>query len=308
MAYKHDYDKILTRITKILYKLNDGDELSVKDLAEEFNTSTRTIQRDLNERLSSFPIYQEKKKWKMQKGFKIEKNNSIEEDIVLDIIEKITESIGGTFSTKAHNLLKKIKNNDMNPIYTKLNIEDISDKLHNIELLEKAIKQYLKVDLTYHKKNRTMLEPLKIVNYEGFWYFIALKDGVLKKYYLKDISQVNITETNFSVPSDITELLNNSISIWFNNNQKSFEVKLYATKKISKYFQRRKLPTQHIASIHKDGSIEFSMKITDKMEIIHIVKYWIPELMILEPKWLVDIIQKDLTLYLQKIKKEEYVI
>ena len=44
MAYKHDYDKILTRITKILYKLNDGDELSVKDLAEEFNTSTRTIQ------------------------------------------------------------------------------------------------------------------------------------------------------------------------------------------------------------------------------------------------------------------------
>jgi len=66
MAYKHDYDKILTRLTVILSRLNDGEALSVKALAEEFNTSDRTIQRNFNERLTSFPIYQEKKKWKMQ--------------------------------------------------------------------------------------------------------------------------------------------------------------------------------------------------------------------------------------------------
>ena len=44
MAYKHDYDKILTRLTVILSKLNDGEALSVKELAKEFNTSDRTIQ------------------------------------------------------------------------------------------------------------------------------------------------------------------------------------------------------------------------------------------------------------------------
>jgi len=105
MAYKHDYDKILTRLTVILSKLNDGEALSVKELAKEFNTSERTIQRDFNERLASFPIYQEKKKWKMQEGYRVEKTKSLEDEIVLDIIEKITEGIGGTFSTKAHKLL-----------------------------------------------------------------------------------------------------------------------------------------------------------------------------------------------------------
>jgi predicted DNA-binding transcriptional regulator YafY len=51
MAYKHDYDKILTRLVNILSKLNDGEALSVKELAEEFGVSTKTIQRDFNERL-----------------------------------------------------------------------------------------------------------------------------------------------------------------------------------------------------------------------------------------------------------------
>ena len=90
MAYKHDYDKILTRLILILSRLNDGEALSVKELAEEFNVSTRTLQRDFNERLSAFPVYQDKQRWKMQDGFRVEKTKSIEEQLVLDIIEKMT--------------------------------------------------------------------------------------------------------------------------------------------------------------------------------------------------------------------------
>nr|WP_275851512.1 HTH domain-containing protein [Sulfurimonas sp. SAG-AH-194-C20] len=48
MAYKQDYDKILTRLTTILSKLHDGEALSVKELAKEFGTNDRTIQRDFN--------------------------------------------------------------------------------------------------------------------------------------------------------------------------------------------------------------------------------------------------------------------
>ena len=142
MAYKHDYDKALTRLRVILQRLNDGEALSVKELADEFNVTTRTIQRDFNERLiTSYPIYQENKKWKMQKGFKIEKIRNIEDELVLDIIEKISDSIGGNFANIAHKLLLKLKNEDFNPIYTKLNIEDISDKFSDIQILETAIKE-----------------------------------------------------------------------------------------------------------------------------------------------------------------------
>ena len=51
MAYKHDYDKILTRLTTVLSRLNSGEELDVKELALEFNTSEKTILRRLHSKL-----------------------------------------------------------------------------------------------------------------------------------------------------------------------------------------------------------------------------------------------------------------
>jgi len=301
MAYKHDYDKILTRLTVILSKLNDGEALSVKELAKEFGTSERTIQRDFNERLVSFPIYQENKKWKMQDGFRVEKTKSLEDEIVLDIIEKITESIGGKFSTKAHKLLSKIKNEDFNPIYTKLNIEDISDRFEDIQILETAIKEKKEVTCSYndekHDVYKTTIQPLKIVNFEGFWYLVALRDDVLKKYYLKNISNPKLTNTTFEKESELDMLLENSISVWFQKGIEPFEVKLFAKKSCAKYFKRRPLPTQKIDSLNNDGSMEFSIQITHEMEILPIIKYWIPNLFVFEPKWIKEMLEEDLERY-----------
>jgi len=306
MAYKHDYDKILTRLTVILSKLNDGDALSVKELAKEFNTSDRTIQRDFNERLVSFPIYQENKKWKMQDGFRVEKTKSLEDEIVLDIIEKITEGIGGNFSTKARKLLSKIKNEDFNPIYTKLNIEDISDKFSDIQIIETAIKEKREVKCSYNDERHdiytTTIQPLKIVNFEGFWYLIALKDDVLKKYYLKNISNPKITDTIFETDGELNTLLDESISVWFQRDVEPFEVKLFADKSAAKFFKRRPLPTQKIESINSDGSMEFTVTITHEMEILSIVKYWIPHIFVFEPKWIKEIVEEDLTKYMDNVK------
>ena len=185
MAYKHDYDKALTRLRVILQRLNDGEALGVKELADEFGVSTRTIQRDFNEKLvSSYPIYQENKKWKMQDGFKIEKIRDIEDKIVLDIIEKITDGIGGNFAIKGKKLLSKIKNEEYAPIYTKLNIEDVSDMINDINLLETSIKNKNIIECSYvydtNKRYNTTLNPLKIVNYEGFWYLIAINNDEVK--------------------------------------------------------------------------------------------------------------------------------
>ena len=304
MAYKHDYDKILTRLTVILSKLNDGEALSVKELAKEFNTSDRTIQRDFNERLISFPIYQENKKWKMQDGFKVEKTKSLEDEIVLDIIEKITEGIGGKFSTRAHKLLSKIKNEDFNPIYTKLNIEDVSDKFSEIQIIESAIKEKKEIECTYddqkHPLYSTTIQPLKIANYEGFWYLIALKETTLKKYYLKNISNSKLTNKTFKSDEKLENLLDNSISIWFQKGIEPFEVKIYANKTAAKYFSRRPLPMQSVESLGQDGSMEFVIKITHEMEILPIIKYWIPHLRVIEPQWIQDIIDDDLSEYSQQ--------
>ena len=306
MAYKHDYDKILTRLTVILSKLNDGEALSVKELAKEFNTSDRTIQRDFNERLASFPIYQENKKWKMQDGFRVEKTKSLEDEIVLDIIEKITESIGGKFATKSHKLLSKIKNEDFNPIYTKLNIEDISDRFADIQILETAIREKKELQCSYndevHDIYTTTIKPLKIVNFEGFWYLVALRDEILKKYYLKNISNPRITELLFTTDDKLDTLLNESISVWFQKDVEPFEIKLFLDKSAAKFFKRRPLPTQTIESLNTDGTMEITLKITHEMEILPIIKYWIPHIYIIEPVWIKEIVEIDLDEYPSNIK------
>ena len=287
MAYKHDYDKILTRLTSILSKLNEGESLSVKELSGEFNVSTKTIQRDFNERLISFPIYQENKKWKMADGFKLEKTTTIEDAIVLDIIDKLTESIGTGFYSKAKKLLSKIKN-----------------KLKEIELLESAIKDKKIINSIYDfekYKKEVSIKPLKIVNFEGFWYLVGLdaRNDILKKYYLKNISSIKLLNETFITTSKIDELLKHSVSVWFQEDNEPFEVKLHISKVISKFFKRKPIsPNQIIESLYDDGSMDIVLKITHQMEILPIVKYWLPDIKIIEPIYLKDKLSNILLKYL----------
>mgnify|MGYP005991793867 CR=1 FL=1 len=272
--------------------------------------STRTIQRDFNERLISFPIYQENKLWKMQDGFKLEKTTSIEDQVVLDIMEKLVDGVGDMFSHKAKALLSKIKNDDLNPIYAKLNMEDIGDKLEIIQKLESSIKSKYIVNCNYKlEDNQTFaieIKPLKIANYEGYWYLIALDindNDNLKKYYLKNIFNIKTTNISFEVDSKLEELLENSISIWFQENNEPFEVKINVSNVVSKYVQRKPIaPTQIIESMYEDGSVDIVVKVTHEMEILPLVKYWLPYMKVIEPKWINEIIVDELENYIKSEK------
>jgi predicted DNA-binding transcriptional regulator YafY len=137
---------------------------------------------------------------------------------------------------------------------------------------------------------------LKIVNYEGFWYLVSLdsRNDILKKYYLKNIFVIKATDELFKIDSKLDKVLENSLSVWFQQDKEPFEVKLHASQKIAKYFQRKPLPTQTITSTNEDGGIDFNLKITHEMEIIPIIKYWLPYLKVLEPIWIRDLIITDL--------------
>jgi len=305
MAYKHDYDRILTRLTIILSRLNDGEALSVTELAKEFNVSDRTIQRDFNERLISFPVYQDKKKWRMQEGFRLEKSTSVEDTVVLDIMEKLIEGAGQKFSMKAAHLLSKIKNQTHNPFYAKLDIEDIGDKLKEVQQLESAIRKKQEISSLYDFEGfskKIALKPLKIANYEGFWYLIALdaRNDTLKKYHLRSIKKITMNEKSFTTDRKLDTLLDNAISIWFDENVVPYSVRLELSSVVAKYFKRKPVSkTQKIEEMREDGSMVISMKITHDMEIIPLVKHWLPNIKILEPQSIKDDLEKELKDYMK---------
>ncbi|MBE0490625.1 MAG: WYL domain-containing transcriptional regulator [Sulfurospirillum sp.] len=306
MGYKHDYDKAMTRLVSILKKLYDGESLSVTDLAEEFNTSTRTIQRDFNEKLISFPIVKDGKKWKMQEGFHLEKIASVEDQLVLDMLEKVSESLGSKFHGRAKHLLSKIKNKDTSSIYANLDIEKIDDFLSEINLIEQAIlnKAILTCKYKLHSKSFEIgVKPLKIANFDGFWYLIALdsRNNELKKYHIKSMSNIQVLEKYFTRSKKLDEALENAINIWFTLEVEPFEVVLQMDDNTGKYFQRKPIcKSQRLLSINEeDESMEFSLKVTHEMEILPTIMQWIPYIKVVEPAWLRDKVVERVKVYLK---------
>ena len=283
---KHDYDKILTRLTIILSKLYQGEKLMINDLAQEFNVSARTIQRDFKERLINFPIFYENKSWQMQKNFKIEKNISLEDTITLDILENFSTNLGKKFHNKTTSIFHKLKNRQYSPIFTKLNMEDISDEYQNMISFEDAILNQCQIQIKYiSRKKEDIIEvcPIKIVNFEGLWYLIATDHNYnLKSYYIKNIVLLKTLDKKFDIPKRAETILNNAISIWFDDKE-PFEVILQIHNNFSKYFLTKPISnTQKIIS-HDDNILTISVMATNDMEIIPIVKSWLPYIKVISP-------------------------
>jgi predicted DNA-binding transcriptional regulator YafY len=286
MAALHNYDKILTRLTIILKRLYEGESLSIRELAEEFNVSTKTIQRDFNERLIRFPIEKDGRKWCMKEGYNITKERTAQELLVIEILSNIAQSIGSEFGSKAKHLFSKLQNHSKNPIYSKTIIEDISDNLDLFRGIEEAITANKIVTFQYNSKLR-QVKPYKIVSFEGYWYLYCedVLERKLKTFYFKQITHLKSTDQTFTPEDSIYVVLERAINAWFEPNKESFEVILNASSDIAKYFQRRPIAsTQRILKIYKDGSMDIELFATSDREILHEVKKWMPDLIIVSPK------------------------
>ena len=297
MAYKHDYDTKLFRRTQIIAKLYNGAKLTHKELAEEFNVSTKTIQRDFIALVTMYPIYKDGHSWKLEDGYEFEEQLSIQDDLTLKLLLQASKSFDKSFQTSSSKLLSRISENISSPIYTKIELEDISHKLNEIHLIESAINNSTQITFNYLKDDDyfTMtIDPYKIVNFDSFWYLVGKRKGNLRRYYLQNVFDVEVEDTTFRKSKKIEELINNAINIWFDENN-SFEVKLLIDKSISKYFQRKPISnTQRYIGHDEDDNMIVTLQATHENEIFPIIKYWLPNIKILEPKEMNEKIKKDI--------------
>lgn len=288
---KHDYDKIITRLTVILSKLYQGDKLQPKDLSEEFGVSLRTIQRDFKERLLSFPIYYKDKCWQMESDFKIDRNISIKDSITLDILEDFSKSLGSSFYTQSSNILNKLKNRQYSPIFTKLNMEDISDEFDSMIAYEEAIlsKNSIKIKYTTDTKvSEVKINPIKIVNFEGLWYLVATdENNKLKSYYLKNSTLIKVYKSTFTISKKVEGSLDNAISIWFSDNE-PFEVIMEIDNHVAKFFKQKPISLTQTILSEDETKMTISVMATSDFEIIPIVKSWIPFIKVISPTIIQD--------------------
>ena len=292
------------RINQIYTMLkNNTHGMTITELANELDVSTKTIQRDLYEVLSDFGAIKDGRTWKIDPKLTQDNLNS-NEKLILGILDEMAKGAGRLFHSKAHSLLTQITQQLEHPIFANVNGEYLEDKsLELFEQIEKSIKEKTEIKFDYEEYS-FHVKPLKLAFFEGFWYLLALhikKDkDVFKKFHLKTIKNIKILENKFEVPQIVEERLKYANSVWFNLDEQ-FSVRLFIDKTVRKYFERKPLRGQTIIGEDRDGSIEIEIKISNTMEIVPLILYYIPYIKVLEPQFLADEIKEKVEDYLKDI-------
>jgi len=285
-----NHDKLSTRLTQILFKLNSGESLSLVELANEFNVSLRTIQRDINERFSYLPLIRENGYIKIEEyalgklSFKDIKNfatlsgirnlyPTLDDDFIVDLINT---RLNSTYLIKGYEY------------------ENLEDKKDEFNLINLSIVTHKQLNLIYNNKPR-VINPYKLVNTKGTWYLVGSEDDTLKTYTFSKILNLKPTNNSFISNDKFIDTIDQNAATWFSQTIIYVELQINISK--LDYFKKKSLlPNQKIISVEQEHFIVTTQVSYDE-EILSVVKYWIPHIKILKPTYLKDILRKQLNNY-----------
>ncbi|MGE4457135.1 MAG: helix-turn-helix transcriptional regulator [Arcobacteraceae bacterium] len=293
------YDRI-DKIYKML--LNSATGLTIKELSQELEVSTKTIQRDLYEVLSEFGAVKDGRIWKIDPKAASD-NLDPNERIILGILDEMAKSAGKTFYSRAHTLLAQVSQQLEHPIFTGISSENLDDaNIHLFETIEIAIKNKQKLCFRYGR-GKFEVKPLKLVFFDGFWYLLAYDskaNDTFKKFHLKTIEQIQMLEQTFQTDAKLEEKLKKANSIWFELGD-TFRVELLISKEVRKYFERKPLKGQAVVGQDNDGSLILELEIAHEMEIVPLIMYYIPHIKVLEPAWLAQRVKEKVAAYVAEL-------
>ena len=295
---KKEYDKALYRLLEILKRLYEGEQLHTKNLAIDFGVTPRTIRRDFT-RLSYFPIEKTKQGYKYADGYHLLKSSKDDEVLLFEMFEQFSKSMGEGASKIISKQLSKLHNPSVkHPFFFNAVIEDITDKSELFLLMQDAIEQKRVVRLDYLDKTR-QVDPYKIASFEGFWYLFCKEKEKYKTFYFKDIRNVSLEDQIFACDTQALKVMENALNIWFEAQEKSFEVLLHVNNKIAKHLSRRPLSkTQRVLKKYENGNIDITVDATSDNEVIHILKKWLPNLKVVSPLRIHEKFKKELQEYI----------
>ena len=285
----------LVRLGQILRIFMEKEQVSSSWLSKQFQTTPRTIQRDLLLlKESGFPLHEvQKGVHRMSKD--LVKNLEVFDDTELALVvalKNIVGQLGEPFRKAADGVLDRLYDCVTSmPVFVKI---DDAVPLDSVLLnrMVKAIKEKKRVGFQYApgqgaEMHPVNLEPYRIVYFGGFWYLVGNEPstGILKRYALDKITDFRCTGGACkAVPDDLDAILRGSSNIWF-TGERNLEVTILVDASVAHYFKRRRMfPTQEIKEEQPDGSLVVSYRVGHYEAIRNILKSWIPNIVILEPE------------------------
>jgi predicted DNA-binding transcriptional regulator YafY len=311
----HGYDKKLFRLVKMLNLLQEKGKITTLELAEEFNISRRTAQRDIS-RLSAagFPVTEseeEKGTYSFFEGYSLRKLPLSDKEASLLVFTcDIARQLGGGFEDAYKNIFAKLlSGGDWNSPFYLMSAKPSAAK--NVRPFftqaQTAIERHCQIRLTYNpaggKQKSYTLEPLKLVFNEGHWYLVSRVAGLewIVKNRLDRIEKLETLSKTFVPPKNMDKILRDSSSIWF-TEKRDIKVRLRVSAEIAEStISRARFPLQKIIKRHKDGSVILETTLCHYLEAIPTIYRCIPYIKVLSPKDLAQSVKRDISSYLKNL-------
>lgn len=276
------HDTIAYRLSQILIKLNQGDHLDPAELADEFGTHVRTIQRDLKVRLVYLPLLKTRGRYHLEVAYLGKLNfKDIERFAALAGVKGLFPSLGRDF-------LKDMLGQQFQApwLVRGHHYEDLSAQAGVFSQLETAVVQNRLLDLDLLKDGQTKVyravQPYRLLNTKGIWYLAAVHGGRLKTFGVGKIQSVQVQDQAFARDSSVDAAIQTEEGIW--HSPQAQKVLLSVAAAAAEYFKRRQLiPHQKIISETADGTLTVETTVGHPNQILPIVRYWIPSVRILSP-------------------------
>lgn len=276
------------RHNEILERLQDGETLSISQLAREWDTTTKTVQRDFNKLMEgNYGVIRADD----GKQFVLSKKQvtSKSADTAIKMLDSLSSDIGGEFYTKVQSTLHKLQKYIESPFYTRIDVENISDKLDLMEDLEYAVSKQKMITFDYTKsqykgvvKTYENVKPYKIIIFDGFWYLLTQYKDHYIKFYLREIKNIKILPTTFKKDEIILDRMEKAIDIWFDPKAEPFDVTFLLDEYAIVYFERKPIKDQYLKK-NSDGTAELTISVTNEREAFSILKKWLPQVRVIEP-------------------------
>jgi len=288
--------KLAERLADIIGMLNNGESISTSNLSEKYNTSERTIIRDITQRLSFLSLIKVDGLWKMD----TQSIGKLSHKVIQNFAA--ISGIRELYPTLDDNFLKSIMDSEKKSAFLVKpdNYESLTEQIskQTFSILEKSINTLQCLHFYYKAKDYQHIQPYKLINAKGVWYLAAVDNGKLKSFSISKISNVWGTKEYFTSNNVVEKQIQDEETIWFSEDK--FEVVLRVGADVADYFRRRSLlPMQEITKKCDDGSLMVISIVANEKQILPIIKYWLPHVKVISPLNINEILLDELKQYLK---------
>lgn len=277
------------RLMDIIRRLCLGEKLKISSLAKDYAVSTKTIQRDLKERLRSSALIKNGHQFYL-------KNQGSQEDFILDFFLNLATTMGGEFLQTTQKIVSKYQAIKDDLLFLQLQAQPLTHKAQIILSLQNAIKKTLQIQLTYKNTQLSCIQPYKIALVNGVWYLFAKEGEKMLFLCIQDIEKIKLSRKRFVLCKDT---LRRFESEFF--KEPKMLISLFVYPELASIFKQKKFASHQKMIEDKDGNLIVEFLSNNLEGIEQEILKNLPHIVVLEPQELKEKIESKVLCYAKKI-------